>query len=69
LLGASAVVVSSIASIGELLGYTLRFFTGRLVDRTRKYWFFAILGYSMNLFVIPTLALAKHWYAATVLII
>jgi len=69
LLGASAVVVSSIAGFGELLGYTLRFLTGRLVDKTRKYWFFAILGYSMNLFVIPALALTKHWYAAAVLII
>lgn len=69
LLGASAVVVSSIAGFGELLGYTLRFLTGRLVDKTRKYWFFAILGYSMNLFVIPTLALTKHWYTAAILII
>ncbi|MGC9771493.1 MFS transporter [Fervidobacterium islandicum] len=69
LLGASAVVVSAIAGFGELLGYTLRFVTGRLVDKTRKYWFFATFGYAMNLFVIPTLALTKHWYAAAVLII
>ena len=69
LLGASAVIVSSIAGFGELLGYTLRFITGRLVDKTRKYWLFAILGYGMNLFVIPTLALTKHWYTAAVLIV
>ncbi|HOJ94700.1 MAG TPA: MFS transporter [Fervidobacterium nodosum] len=69
LLGASAVVVSAIAGLGELLGYTLRFVTGKLVDKTKKYWFFAILGYSMNLLVIPTLALTKHWILAAILVI
>ncbi|MFN3691370.1 MAG: MFS transporter [Fervidobacterium sp.] len=69
LLGASAVVVSTVAGLGELLGYTLRFLTGKLVDKTKKYWLFAILGYSMNLFVIPTLALTKHWIFAAVLVI
>lgn len=69
LLGASAVVVSAIAGLGELLGYTLRFVTGKLVDKTKKYWLFAILGYSMNLLVIPTLALTKHWILAATLVI
>ncbi|WP_448375702.1 MFS transporter [Fervidobacterium sp.] len=69
LLGASAVVVSTIAGLGEFLGYTLRYATGKLVDKTRKYWFFAILGYTVNLLVIPSLALTKHWYAAAILII
>ncbi len=69
LLGASAVVVSAIAGLGELLGYTLRFVTGKLVDKTKKYWFFAILGYSTNLLVIPTLALTKHWILAAILVI
>ncbi|ABS60034.1 MFS transporter [Fervidobacterium nodosum] len=69
LLGASAVVVSAIAGLGELLGYTLRFVTGKLVDKTKKYWFFAILGYSINLLVIPTLALTKHWILAAILVI
>ncbi|KAF2961300.1 MFS transporter [Fervidobacterium sp. 2310opik-2] len=69
LLGASAVVVSAIAGLGELLGYTLRFVTGKLVDKTKKYWFFAILGYSINLLVIPTLAWTKHWILAAILVI
>jgi MFS family permease len=69
LLGASAFVVSAVAGFGELLGYTLRFLTGKLVDRTKKYWFFAILGYSVNLLVVPTLALTRHWALAAILVI
>lgn len=69
LLGASAFIVSTIAGFGELLGYTLRFLTGKLVDKTRRYWLFAIIGYSMNLFVIPTLALTRHWAVAALLVI
>lgn len=69
LLGASAVVVSTVAGLGELIGYTLRFLTGKLVDKTKRYWLFAIIGYSMNLFVIPTLALTNHWLLAAILVI
>ncbi|MGQ9856470.1 MAG: MFS transporter [Fervidobacterium sp.] len=69
LLGASAVIVSAVAGLGELLGYTLRYLTGKLVDKTKKYWFFAILGYSVNLLVIPTLALTRHWTLAALLIV
>lgn len=69
LLGASAFIVSTIAGFGELLGYALRFLTGKLVDKTKRYWLFAIIGYSMNLFVIPTLALTRHWGMAALLVI
>jgi len=50
LLGASALVVSTVAGLGELIGYTLRYFFGRLVDKTKRYWLFAIIGYTVNLF-------------------
>jgi len=69
LLGASAFVISTVAGLGELIGYTLRYFFGRLVDKTKKYWLFAIIGYVVNLLVIPTLALTKHWQTAALLVI
>ncbi len=69
LLGASALVVSTVAGFGELIGYTLRYFFGRLVDKTKRYWLFAIIGYTVNLLVIPSLALTNNWQAAALLII
>ncbi len=69
LLGASSIIISAVAGLGEFLGYSLRLATGVLVDKTKKYWLFAILGYAVNLLVIPTLALTNHWWQAAVLII
>ncbi len=69
LLGASALVVSTVAGLGELIGYTLRYFFGRLVDKTKRYWLFAIIGYTVNLLVIPSLALTNNWQAAAMLMI
>jgi len=69
LLGASALVVSTVAGLGELIGYTLRYFFGRLVDKTKRYWLFAIIGYTVNLLVVPSLALTNNWQAAALLII
>lgn len=69
LLGASALVVSTVAGLGELIGYTLRYFFGRLVDKTKRYWLFAIIGYIVNLLVVPALALTNNWQAAAFLII
>ncbi|MGE0033752.1 MAG: MFS transporter, partial [Pseudothermotoga sp.] len=48
-LGAGAAVVAFAAGFGEFAGYVLRLFTGYLVDRTKRYWFFTLLGYSFNL--------------------
>jgi hypothetical protein len=36
-LGASGAVVGIVAGLGELLGYGLRFFSGRVSERTRHY--------------------------------
>ena len=55
LLGASALAVSISAGAGELAGYTLRLLT--------------ILGYSMNLVVVPGLAFAGSWQVAVGLVI
>ncbi|MBI4338914.1 MAG: MFS transporter [Chloroflexi bacterium] len=64
LLGASATAVGVAAGFAEFLGYALRFITGHLADRTKQYWLLTILGYSINLFAVPLLALAGNWQIA-----
>jgi MFS family permease len=68
-LGASAFVVSIVAGIGEMLGYGLRFVSGRFSDRTGRYWPITILGYFVNLLSVPALALVYSWQAAAGLVI
>ena len=68
-LGASATQVGIIAGFGEMIAASLRFFSGRLVDRTRAYWTVAVLGYFLNLIAVPLLALAGNWQVAALLII
>lgn len=67
LLGASATVVGVAAGLGELLGYALRFFSGRIADRTGRYWVVTIFGYCLNLLAVPALALAGNWPMAVFL--
>ena len=43
-LGASAAAVGIITGLGELLGYGLRLVSGRLSDRTGKFWPITIFG-------------------------
>lgn len=69
ILGASAVTVGFVAGFGELLGYILRFFSGKLADKTRKYWTITITGYLINLLAVPLLALAGSWEMAALLLI
>lgn len=68
-LGASAIVVGFVSGLGELIGYSLRMFTGYLADRTEKYWLITLIGYAINVFSVPLLALAGHWWFAAALII
>ncbi|MER3546401.1 MAG: MFS transporter [Rhodanobacteraceae bacterium] len=68
-LGATGFIVAAVAGAGELLGYVLRFGTGLLADRTGRYWAITILGYAINLFAVPALALAGNWPVAAGLII
>ena len=67
-LGASAAQVGIIAGIGEMLAASLRFFSGRLADRTRAYWTITIAGYGVNLIAVPALAFAGHWWMAAILV-
>jgi MFS family permease len=68
-LGATAFQVGFISGLGEMLAASLRFFSGRLADRTHAYWAIAILGYSLNVIAIPALAWAGSWQVATLLIV
>jgi MFS family permease len=68
-LGASGTVVGLVAGLGELVGYALRLWSGRLADRTHRYWTITIVGYAVNLLAVPLLALAGHWSAAAALMV
>ena len=68
-LGANAAIVGFVSGFGELIGYVLRIVSGYLADRTGKYWTITIVGYVCNLFAVPLLALAGHWWLAAVLMI
>ncbi len=69
LLGTNGATVGWVAGLGELLGYGLRFISGYLADKTKKYWLILIAGYLLNLFSVPLLALAGYWQLAVVLMI
>ncbi len=68
-LGATGAVVGVVAGLGELLGYGLRYFSGKLSERTRQFWPITILGYFVQMAAVPALALAGSWPAAAVLIV
>src|SRR2546426_9457552 len=68
-LGASATIVGFVAGFGELLGYSLRSVSGYFADKLHRYWIFVFLGYFINVFAVPALALAGNWQLAAVLII
>src|SRR4029079_8875041 len=52
-----------------MLAASLRFFSGRWVDRTRAYWTIAFIGYGMNLIVVPALVFAGNWQTAALLVV
>jgi MFS family permease len=69
LLGANAAAVGFVAGFGELVGYSLRFVSGYLADKTRRYWAMTIIGYAVNLLAVPLLAFAGNWPMAAFLLI
>jgi MFS-type transporter involved in bile tolerance (Atg22 family) len=68
-LGATATEVGIIAGLGEMIAASLRYFSGKLADRTRAYWTITTLGYFLNLVVVPGLAFAGSWQAAALLVV
>ncbi|MCR5073199.1 MAG: MFS transporter [Clostridiales bacterium] len=71
LAGASAATIGFVSGFGELCGYSLRLLSGFAADRTKKYWFFVIFGYALQVLAIPALALIPEygWAAACGLVI
>lgn len=69
LLGASATAVGIVAGLGEFVGYGLRLVSGYVADRTSRYWAVTVLGYIVNLFAAPLLALASRWETAALLLV
>lgn len=68
-LQASGTIVGVVTGFGELLGYGLRLFSGRLADATGRYWPITIIGYVVQMTSVPALALTSSWPAAAALII
>jgi len=69
--GADPFIVSFVSGIGELLGCGLIFLTGFIANKTKKYWLMTIIGYSVDIIVIPLLALTlkNGWIYACGLIL
>jgi MFS family permease len=68
-LGAGALAVGLISGAGEMVGASLRYFSGRFADRTHSYWTLVIVGYVLNLVAIPALAFVSDWRWAAFLVI
>jgi len=71
LIGASALVISFAAGLGEFIGQALRLVTGWIADKTKAYWTMMIVGYAINLLAIPLLGFVGEsiWELAIVLIL
>jgi MFS family permease len=68
-LGASAAAISITAGAGEFLGYSLRLLAGYAADKTGRYWAITFVGYFINLFAVPAMALAGNWQIAAGLVL
>jgi MFS family permease len=69
ILGASATLVGFIGGFGELLGYGLRLVSGKLSERTGKFWPITLFGYVIQMSAVPLMALAPNWQTFALLII
>src|SRR5271166_1508525 len=69
MLGAGAAAIGVISGVGEFLGYALRVAAGYISDKSGKYWLITFIGYAINLFAVPALALAGNWQLAAVFMI
>jgi predicted MFS family arabinose efflux permease len=69
LLGASGTIAGVVGGLGELFGYGLRLFSGRLSERTQQFWPITIVGYFIQMSAVPALAFAANWGTAAALIL
>ncbi len=66
ILGTSAFALGVAAGLGEFVGYAVRLVSGALADRTRRYWWFIIAGYAVQLCSLPAMAFVSGWELAVV---
>ncbi|WP_244097743.1 MFS transporter [Burkholderia anthina] len=67
--GATATIIGVVMGLGELLGYGLRLVSGTLADASRRFWAITIVGYVLQMSVVPALALTHTWQQAAVLVV
>jgi len=67
-LGTSAFALGFAAGMGEFVGYALRFISGTIADKTKKYWIIIIVGYIVQLCSLPMIGLLTSWKLAIVFI-
>ncbi len=67
--GASAVLVGFVTGAGEAVALVLRLATGRLSDRTQRYWALSIAGYAVTVVSVPLLSAAATLWQASGLIV
>jgi len=63
-LGASALVVGLVTGAGEAVALVLRLFSGRLADRSGRYWALTLAGYALTAVCVPLLAVTPFLGAA-----
>lgn len=68
-LGSGSLFVGFIAGFGEFIGYFLRILFGYLADKTKNYWSFMIIGYSLNVLSVPLLAFTNNYIIAGILVL
>ncbi|HXG41826.1 MAG TPA: MFS transporter [Dehalococcoidia bacterium] len=68
-LGASAVAISVLSGLGEMVGHVLRLASGYLSDRAARPWTIALWGYAINMLSVPALALVGHWQLGAALMV
>ncbi|MCL4364794.1 MAG: MFS transporter [Candidatus Marsarchaeota archaeon] len=67
-LGGSVSLLGIVVGLADFIGYGFRIVSGRLVDKTRKYWALIFSGYAINLASLPLLAITGNYWIAAVLI-
>lgn len=67
-LGGSVFLLGIVLGLGEFAGYAFRLVSGKLADVTHRYWQITFIGYAINLFAVPLLALSGNFIIAAFLI-
>jgi MFS family permease len=67
--GASAATVGFITGLGEAVALVFRLVTGRLSDRTHRYWALSIAGYAITVIAVPLIAISQAFWQVASLIV